>query len=424
MWYQPFEEQFSLDDLQNFTYEVTNDINSDKTLFSFSLSIPNTIELASEKIGYGTKKLYEIAIGFHGSYKSVDYCNIQDEESEDDWQYLYRDEIRRPKAIVESIEKKFLKFAIDSLIPKNFVYKQCKNLKEIAFFRTYPHLRNYDFLEWKDIEFLPSDTNLSIESALEYIGCGRTEKSLKKVLFKNYKNKLKENEKYRFLYINLVCKYISDPNIALKMIELDFDEHLEYLHDKNFLEVFFVFLVQRYTYKQIAKFFLDYVNGYPYILNDSATMVNDIGDDIVHLPTIKANVHEIHNALVTLMHKVENNNLFQTVYDYPMEVLNRCVEIDEYIVKVPQDGLELYNWSNILKNCLSSYNKIIVSNTSIIYGFFKDDILEFAIELREDKIFQAKQKFNVNITQVQKVPLSEWYDSYVKPKEIKENNQQ
>lgn len=422
MWYQPFEEQFTIDDLQNFTYEVTNDSSRDTTLFSFSLSIPNTIELASEKVVYSTKKLYEIAIGFQGSYKSVDYCNIQDEESEDDWRYLYGNIIRRPKVIVESIEKKFLKFAMDSLIPKNFVYKQCKNLKEIAFFRTYPHLKNYDFLGWSDVEFLPSDTNLSIESALEYIGCGRGEKSLKKALFQNYKNQLKHTEKYRFLYIHLVCKYISDPNIAIKMIELDFDEHLEYLHDKNFLEVFFVFLVQRYTYKQIAKLFQEYSTDFPYLLNDTATMVHDLGEEVNHLPPIKANTHDLHDFLIELMNSIEDNNLFQTIYNYPIQVMKRCVTIDEYTVKVPKDGLELYNWSNILKNCLSSYNLAIESNFISIYGFFKDDILEFAIELREVKIIQAKQKFNVDITPTQKVILGEWYDSYVKPKEKKENN--
>lgn len=416
IWYQPFETQFSLDDLEYFEYTINR--NENDVSFLFLLKIPKHVEMVSNKVEYFHQKLYGITIDSQNNYTSTNYCNIQDESQYQEYHgYEEVNEPKRSLEIVKAIEKKFLKVAISNLSTSNFVFKRCKDLYEIAFFVFNPHLKSYAFYSWKDTEYLPNENTLTIDSALEYISNNRKEKSLKKALYENYKKQLKNETLYRYIYIYNVCKYIKDPNIAIKLIELDFDEHCDYLFDKNHLENLFGFLIQRYTDKQIENLFKVYLKEYPYLMNDTATMIHDIGEEITLLPnTIKANCYTLHDELVLLMQKFEDNGLFQTIYNYPITVIDRCVKIDEFVIKVPKDGEELYNWSNILKNCLISYNGAIASNNRIIYGFFQNNILEFAIELYEEKILQAKQKYNENITQAQQEILNEWYEMFVKKK--------
>jgi hypothetical protein len=82
----------------------------------------------------------------------------------------------------------------------------------------------------------------------------------------------------------------------------------------------------------------------------------------------------------------------------------------KYEIKLPKNGKELYQWSNELRNCLSSYYKSIEKRKTTIYGFFLKNEIKFAVEIRENKIIQVKAKYNNDLNSSEKDFIFSWFD--------------
>lgn len=46
---------------------------------------------------------------------------------------------------------------------------------------------------------------------------------------------------------------------------------------------------------------------------------------------------------------------FDTTFEFDDKFLKACTNILDYEIKLPTNGIELYDWSNKLQNCLSGY---------------------------------------------------------------------
>ncbi len=118
----------------------------------------------------------------------------------------------------------------------------------------------------------------------------------------------------------------------------------------------------------------------------------------------------IHDALVKF-HKIKVEDvLMNTIFTYE-DVFNQAtVNLETYEIKLPQNGKELYEWSNELHNCLSIYYKSIQKRETTVYGFFLENEIKFAVEIRDNEIIQAKAKYNNDLNSSEKDFVFSWFD--------------
>ena len=70
----------------------------------------------------------------------------------------------------------------------------------------YNNLLDLDFYKWKNVDILPKDEKLTIIKTLDFVMNYRKEKSLKKLIFDNYKFQMREYNFYNFIYIYSISK--------------------------------------------------------------------------------------------------------------------------------------------------------------------------------------------------------------------------
>lgn len=155
-------------------------------------------------------------------------------------------------------------------------------MEDISFFLQYPHLKEYNFLTWQELFLLPNDKPLSIRKALDYILNYRKEKSLQKAVFRNHTWQISITKKYYFSYVRCVCKYISDVNIATRMVSFTFESDDMEVHHESGEEKLFVYLVQTYTQKQIERLMHDFSKYHVDIYFDILQMFSQFEDDMLH----------------------------------------------------------------------------------------------------------------------------------------------
>ena len=74
-----------------------------------------------------------------------------------------------------------------------------------------------------------------------------------------------------------------------------------------------------------------------------------------------------------------------------------------------QNNYELFAWSDILENCLASYEYFIELQKTTVYGFFIKNKLIFAVEICDGKIIQAYRKYNQPLDSFENKVLNLWY---------------
>ena len=111
-------------------------------------------------------------------------------------------------------------------------------------------------------------------------------------------------------------------------------------------------------------------------------------------------------------HKHAKEAFYSITYHHQQEKAE--AKVLGYEVKLPYNGKELFEWSVHLHNCLSGYINQVHQNLTTIYGFFYQDNLEFAVEIVDKTINQARCKYNKELTPMQNEALKTWFHRYIK----------
>jgi len=137
---------------------------------------------------------------------------------------------------------------------------------------------------------------------------------------------------------------------------------------------------------------------------------------------IKCDINSMHDTFVRIGHGNRLEDISHIKFSYLKQYEDAVSVIKNYSVKLPLTGKDLYYWSVELRNCLSSYSLNIRSGSSIIYGFYKSGVLDFAVEIGDNKIVEARQKYNENLTIEQNTILNIWYKRYFTKNKIKKED--
>lgn len=220
-----------------------------------------------------------------------------------------------------------------------------------------------------------------------------------------------------------ITRNIKDINILNRMMNLDFYLHREYINYPTNLCQFIKFLTKNFSEKQIEKLFISYKQAEMFWLNDSVLIFFEIANDAEDLVLSKCKKENIHNDIIKYHQMLLTKKDFDTTFEFDDKFLKACTNILDYEIKLPTNGIELYDWSNKLQNCLSGYCRIIKEKQTIVYGFFKDNIIKFAVEIQDNKIFQSKSKYNQDLQDKEMSLVNGWFKEYFEEKISTENSE-
>ncbi|MEA2017122.1 MAG: PcfJ domain-containing protein [Campylobacterota bacterium] len=384
------------------------------------MNIPNSIDLSCDEIGFISKEIFKITIDEIGQVNETLFANFDLDRLKDEEQnyFIYsssQDDLINKHPILLNYKTKILK----NILKNNYfefsddITKKTKKIEQVGYFAKYNHLKEFDFYHWKNVDFLPSNQKLTVNEALKYVVNYRKEKSLKKAIFEYYQEQMVEG-KYYFLYPFCVAKYIKDVNIAIRLLLLDFNHFFTEIIDHNSLEYFLQYLTKNYSDKQIENLLKSYLKQEMFWFLDSLDLFAELNDEMRdNFMKVSCRYDALHDEIVSYHRLIMEQKLLDTKYIYTNKQNKANITIESYTVKLPITGKELYDWATRLHNCMAGYSSLIEQCKTTIYGFFKNEQIIFAVEIKNGKIVEARAKYNEELSKEQMNIVFKWYEEHI-----------
>ena len=396
--WQNYHSFISNNDLElSFEYRMIHQKNG--VGINYVLPIPQSINMMNNSVKFEYKEIYAIFITTDGEMTKEYETAIN-------------------LGIFKVMEEKLVRY-VEKYQYFDIAYDKSKKLtlSKILFFLKHKYLKSPDYYYWKEVDDLLPDVGetYDIHQGLAQISNHRKERLVKKFVYTEYLRQLKVEGSFHPGYINVLCKSITDPNILVKFLSLP---SLRYLDQQWIeLEILIVFLKTYYSEKQIAKLFEINVreDRALYMLRDTFNMLMYDGDMIsVHFQKVRCTMTALHNEFSRCQTQNQLEQIDEYVFVYTEEELERCIYLNGYKVQLPQSNIELFNWGETLHNCLLNYETPVKKRLSIIYGFYRDNELIFAVEIKNNRIVQASSKYNSELDIEEKFVLYEWFGRFFK----------
>jgi hypothetical protein len=374
----------------SYKYEVQS---NDETINSLYLTeIPQHIDFTSQKVFYGKKTVYSLLLSNDGKIK--ENYSLQFE----------------PKILLQ-LKENLVQYIVKNNcygIPTHAIKKLTPKIAR--FFKENKNFKDYEFYYWEDIPKLDI-SEMRINDALNHIANYPKAKSVKKALYANYLKQIKDYGSYNSSLIEAWCQTIKDVNILRELLILNL-KYTQYDNfDKTGLKQIIIFLKSHYSEKQILNLFSSKKFSSNYNLFCSA--VSTLADEqklIEHnFIRVACKVQELHDEFLRCG---KYKNIRNQEVHYLQKDTEPCIELDKYQVKLPKNGQELFKWAGSLHNCMAEYFEDIKNRRAVIYCFFKDNKLKFAVEICHTAIVQARGKNNRNLTEKEMLIVKEWYQSF------------
>ena len=389
-----YASKFVLELNIDFDFKIGIKHNQKQTSANYYINVPYKIDLLLEKIYYKKIDVYSYSLDHKNGSISEKYNMVYDQQ-------IFN---KLANKLEQFISSNIELYTDTELLNKNNL------IHKISFFLKYPYFKEYEFYYWNNPKRF-NIKNIDIQKALTIVLDFRKEKSIKKAIYKNYIFQINKNKLYYSELLNIFCKKIKDPNLLLKYIDLDINMiHFSHIDIKNF-DKLIDFLQDYYTDKQILNmlqnskitndinYFIDTLNEFSFI------------NDYTFFNKVKCEINELHNEFLKCAYIYKYQYLYYEKLVYTKEELNKCKQIFDYEAKLPTGGKDLIVWGNKLHNCMASYCNDIKNNIRIIYCFFKNDEIIFAVEIFNNKIRQASSKYNKPLNDEQNKVLNIWYKS-------------
>jgi len=410
------------DFLVNIDISAAYTIEKNDAVAKIFISVPKSVDLArGDSIVYEKKKIFEIK-------KSLSYI---DKTTYSGTKKVSRDVLKTVEnELVDYIGEYYLKETLCDYSTLRMQQRSFSEFREvISWFMKYPKLKYSEFFLWVMDDDLYH--NGGVEKTpihfLDYLRNHKTQKSIKKALFKRYQHELSTGKFYPITpYI--ICRVFTDPNHIVRMLDhyhFAFTRYSDYqslsLWAASHMKLI-DFLKESYSEKQIVQMF-ENTNGDPSYWEDSVQMFNnrfDVEQISENFEHPRANVREIHDELIRCRYLVEK--CYKTVaFKYDKVQLKPCGAWQNFQIVLPQTSDDLYLWAKQLHNCLYGYIDLIYDHKTTIYGVKESNVLMYAIEIRNGSLVQMKGGYNAEPNRDVKKSLNEWYQYYFANKYNKSN---
>lgn len=377
------------------SYEYDIQSNLDAIISLYVTKIPTSIDFSSHKVIYSKKPVYSLALGIDGELKE-NYS------------------LRFEQKILSQLKNNLTRY-----INKNSCFNipdsgnKGLTLKMASFFLKNQHLRDFDFYYWADTDMLHAN-EIYITDALELISNYPKAKSIKKAVYQNYLTQLDNNGKFDSSFMEAFSNNIKDVNILSKLLKLKLEYSMYSNIDKEGLDEIIVFLKQHYSEKQLLRFFSSKeFSSNHYLFRDAVSEFLYDKDVIEYkFRKVPCKVQAIHDEFVRCSREERHKDMQNQRLTYSKQELKPCIEANTYQVKLPKSGKELFDWADELHNCMAGYFEMIKNHETIIYCFFQEDILIFAVEICDNEVVQASGKYNANLTTKEHHVLTKWFELF------------
>lgn len=395
------------------SYEYNIEEHSKNINSIYVTSIPTKIDLSSRKIIFSKKPVYTLSLSADGELSEHYILNFNEE-------------------ILSKLKNNLTQYINENNcfnIPDSG--ERNLTLSTASFFLKNKHLKDFDFYYWNKIEEFES-SNINIDGALEIISNYPKAKSVRKAYYKHYVRQLYDNNCFFSSFLEAFCKNIKDVNILVKLLDLKFNYLLYKEVEKEALNLFLKFLTVYYSGQQILKLFSgdEFYNNI-YMSEDTLREFGRAPDSNVYMfvDTLKefsyvqdlienkfikvpCKVKSLHDEFVRCSREERHKDMKNQSLAYSKQDMKPCIEANTYQVKLPKSGKELFDWADELHNCMAGYFEMIKNNETIIYCFFQENILMFAVEISDKTVVQASGKYNSDLTVKQNEIFTKWFELF------------
>lgn len=383
----------NINDFLTMSIEKTNKIISVVCYFT----LPYQFDFLQEKIKQKKLYVYKLSISDEGSI-SKEYLNIPSME------------------LSTEMTKKLYPYIVKNRKLTQFDLLSKKTLEKVNNeFRVNFNLIDFELLAWEN-----NDLGVrSLNDAFQYILNNRSEKSVKKALYLSYGEIIKSQNKFNSIYIFVFTKHIKDPNILSKLLDLKLQNSLdiydeEYNEKKldNAFETFILFLKKYYTEANIYNILKNKNTIDDYLTDTIQEILFYEENNLDTFVKTKSNILSIHNMLVKVNSNIRYKKMYEMKFQYSKEEKQKCIQIDTYNVILPQNGEELFIYAEKLQNCMAGYAQSIYNNWTTIYIFSKNNEIQFAVEVSDNKVIQASRKYNAPLNSEEQIVLNTWLKKF------------
>lgn len=243
-------------------------------------------------------------------------------------------------------------------------------------------------------------------------------KSIKSAFYKGYKDFLNIAPEYDFIVLEL----FSNPNFTRELLSIPAEnkklfmgyvKFKEYLNIMHFLKSIlnqkqlFTLLKEALSTRDALDKWVDTINMLVKATNNLDVVANELSLNKVNLQTLHDDVARVVNFY--LMEEKSKNILKD--FDYPQVYLRFETDYKGLQFKLVKNPKQLYEWAQTLHNCLSGYVDKVSQNLTTIIGVYIDDTIAYALEIKQDRLVQAKAKYNKSIPNYDNTIVDEWYAS-------------
>jgi hypothetical protein len=374
-----------IDSKLQYTYVTYYD--SSQITSQYCMKIPRDIDFIYKKIIWKNKPIYSLSITSDG-------------------EIIKQNEIKPQKEIYRQLEKNII-HQINKNNPLRAAHtaNEACDLARMSFILKHKVLRGVEFYYWEDISIFTKD--IDIQGVLAIISNFRREKSVKKAVYLSYIEQMKRGNMFNDFFIESFTRSIKDPNILVKCLNLQ----LEFkLFSCPSLPLFIDFLKIHYTEKQIFELIREASATKKNIYLFENTLVEFHSYiEKYHFRKVRCNISALHDELTREIRKDTYKDIFYQKLTYTDAALNACTQVDAYHIQLPHIGKELYDWADIVHSPLASHFYQIQAKKTIIYGFFKKEILQFTIRMEDQDIIETRRKFQTFLNEQEYKVLSKWF---------------
>lgn len=345
---------------------------------------------------------------------------------------LVYNDFEKPRKLQDLIEAEIssmlIDFVLENPIPEiawirpshlERLKKMRMKLTFLGFFLSAPYLKEEDFFYWMDTAELTGRFKEfpTVKEMLLHILNHRTEKSLKKAIFQSYRKSIETRREYNILPDYIFARQIADRNHLKRLIELPLEiKHRLFLgYTYHEIAFFLNFLNRAYDERSIVRLFESIRatprNSYVDIIQDTLQMFHGEAARFIseHFVRVAPDFQKLHDEFIriNIMRKVISRR--QIVFDYLDNDRKAQTTVEELTYRLPQNSQQLHEWSQVMHNCMYGYASAIEKGESLIYGVFREEALQYAVEIRRHRIVQALGRYNARIIEEDRNAIDRWF---------------